>query len=190
MFKREELIEKFSLEGLNKSGGVFDPAKLEWMNGVYIRNLPIDEFKNIAKPLVAEAGGKMLDEQWELLAVHVQERIKTTLEVVPMLEFVWTENLQREMKDAMKGPVDAAKAKEIFEAAAQSLEGLSEFSVMNVETALKDLVAKLDLKMGQVFVPVRIAVTGKKATPPLFESIVALGQGLAVNRLKEAATLV
>lgn len=181
VFTREELIQKFSLEGLNSSGGVFDNAKLKWMNGVYFRSLSVEDFNKIALPVIKSKTDKLDMTAWNLLAPHVQERMHTLDELVPMTEFLWQEPLKREIEEIK----DPEQAQIVFKAALDSLKKLEDFSVEKVQTALKSLVDELGLKIGQVLLPLRIAVTGKKATPPLFESIVALGKEKTLEFLSE-----
>ena len=185
IFSFDELIQKFSIEGLNKSAGVFDEKKLIWMNGVYIRNLSIDNFNVIALPLLEQAGFEVDLEKWQVIAKSVQERIKTTLEIVPMSEFLFTDKLKREWDGVVKGDNTEDVVLDILNRAKDKISAVGNFSVLNVENALNEIITETGLKMGQVLVPIRIAITGKKATPPLFESIVAVGKEKSIYRLEE-----
>ena len=185
VFSYEELIKTFSLSGLNKSGGVFDPKKLLWMNGVYIRSLSVDGFNKHALPLLEAKNYKVDLKIWNSLVPHIQERCKTLNEIVPMVEFLFVEKLEREWDGVIKGNITEDVVKNIASAAKTKLEALEDFTVANVDASLKQVVEDLGMKMGQVLVPIRIAVTGKKSTPPLSESIVALGKEISLKRLEE-----
>lgn len=190
IFTREELISKFSLEGINEASGVFDPVKLEWMNGVYIRNLPLEQFIARARPFLKAAEVELSDEMFAAIAPHVQERVKVLTEIPPMVDFLCDRPLQRQMEAMFQKGVDAPKAKEILTRSAAVLESLPEFSVGAIDQALRGVAADLGLKPGPAFVALRIAVTGKTVTPPLFESFAVLGRDRVLSRVRETIGLI
>lgn len=190
IFTRDELVSKFSLEGINEASGVFDPVKLEWMNGVYIRNLPIEEFISRTMPFLKAAEVDLSRDAFAAIAPHVQERVKVLTEVPPMVEFLCDRPLQRQMEAMFQKGVDAAKAKEILTRGAQVLEALPEFSVAAIDQALRGVATELGLKPGPAFVALRIAVTGKTVTPPLFESFAVLGRDKVLSRIRETIGLI
>ena len=190
IFTRDELISKFSLEGVNEASGVFDPVKLEWMNGVYIRNLPLDEFVSRTMPFLKAAEVDLSREAFAAIAPHVQERVKVLAEVPPMVDFLCDRPLQRQMDAMFQKGVDEAKAKEILTRAAHVLEALPDFSVTAIDQALRGVATELDLKPGPAFVALRIAVTGKTVTPPLFESFAVLGRDKVLSRVRETIGLI
>jgi len=189
VFSREELIKRFSTTGLGSAGGVFDPNKLTWMNGVYIRNLKIEDFSKRALPLLAEKNLKIPENSWAMIAPHVQERLKSMSELVPMVDFLCLENIERDLPSMFKKEVDKTLAHKICGLAKDKLQSLPEFTIAAVEKSLRDLAEDLKLKVGPVFIVIRIAITGKTITPPLFESIVALGKDVSVKRLDETMGL-
>ena len=89
IFSREELINKFSLDRINAASGKFDYDKLGWMNGIYIRNMPLDKFIEEAKARVLKADLKWEEAKFKIVAPLIQERLKTFVEIAPMVEF-WT----------------------------------------------------------------------------------------------------
>ncbi len=190
IFTRDELVSKFSLEGINEASGVFDPVKLEWMNGVYIRNLPIEEFISRTMPFLKAAEVDLSRDAFAAIAPHVQERVKVLTEVPPMVEFLCDRPLQRQMEAMFQKGVDATKAKEILNRGAQVLEALPEFSVAAIDQALRGVATELGLKPGPAFVALRIAVTGKTVTPPLFESFAVLGRDKVLSRIRETIGLI
>jgi glutamyl-tRNA synthetase len=185
IFTREELIQKFSLEGVNSSSGVFDYNKLLWMNGMYIRALSPAEFTERAKPYLEKAGIKV-DARWEQIAPHVQERVKILSEIAPMVDFIFQDKITRELPAMFQKGIDAAKAIEVLERTKAILSGLPSFSHELMEPAFRALADELGLKAGPCFGVIRIAVTGKKVTPPLFESIAVLGKATTLARIDEA----
>lgn len=190
IFTIDELIKRFDLEHVNKAGGVFDYNKLAWMNGMYIRNLPVDEFIVRVRPFLEKAGLNINDEKLKLIAPHVQERVKVLTEAAPMVEFLFVEKIDRDLQAMLKKDIDAGKAKNILELGHQRLSGLGEFSITSIESVLRPLAEELGLKVGPLFSVFRIAVTGKTITPPLFESISALGKEASLARIKETIALV
>jgi glutamyl-tRNA synthetase len=190
VFTREELIQKFSLEGINQASGVFDPTKLLWMNGLYMRQLPLEKFIELSLPVLETAQVAVSEELYRAIAPHVQERVKTLVEIPPMVDFLSDAPLQRQMDAMFQKGMDAQKAKEVLSLAAQKLEGLSEFTVEAIDASLRSVASELGLKPGPAFVALRIAVTGKTITPPLFESFAVLGRDKVLSRIRETLDLI
>jgi glutamyl-tRNA synthetase len=191
IFTRDELINKFSLSGVNRSSGVFDIAKLSWMNGAYIRKLSDQEFDKAALPFLV-AGGAYDDNnsehkiRWQAIAPHVRERIKTLKEVPEMTDFLFKEQISRELDAMISKKMDQALAVKVLTEVQNRLKLVENFTPEAIEPALNEAASFLELKTGPVFIALRIATTGKKATPPLFESLAALGKELSLQRIAEA----
>lgn len=190
IFTRDELISKFSLDGINEASGVFDLAKMEWMNGLYIRNLSMADFIDRAQPFLQKANVVISPERFAAIAPHIQERVKLLTEIPPMVDFLCDRPLERQMDAMFQKGVDAAKARCIITRAIQVLEGLSDFSVATIDQGLRGVASELGLKPGPAFVALRIAVTGKTVTPPLFESFAVLGKDKVLSRLRETLDLI
>jgi glutamyl-tRNA synthetase len=189
IFTRDELIQKFSLEGINQSSGIFDMKKMEWMNGLYIRKLPLNEFIERAQPFLKAAQLEIRPEQFAALAPHVQERTKLMTEIAPMVEFLCDKPLQRDMEAMFQKGMDTPKAREILERTYSALEALADFSVQPISDTLRQVATDLGLKPGNAFVVLRVAVTGKTVTPPLFESFAVLGKAKVLQRITETLAL-
>jgi glutamyl-tRNA synthetase len=190
VFTREELVRLFSLERINDASGVFDPTKLAWMNGVYVRNLPLEEFIARTAPFMEKAGVVVAPEKFKAIAPHVQERVKLLSEVPPMVDFLREDvQLTRDMNAMFQKGVDAAKAREVLTGAMRKIKELQGFEIPDIDQTLRGLASELGLKPGPAFVVLRVAVTGKTVTPPLFESFAVLGKDTVVSRLHEALTL-
>jgi glutamyl-tRNA synthetase len=190
IFSREELIQKFSLEGINSASGVFDPTKLLWMNGLYIRQLPLDKFIELSYPTLERANVAVSKELYQAIAPHVQERVKTLVEIPSMVDFLSDAALDRQMDAIFQKGMDAVKAKEVLALAAQKLEQLPDFTVAAIDGCLRSVASELGLKPGPAFVALRIAVTGKTITPPLFESFAVLGRDKVLSRVRETMHLI
>lgn len=189
IFDRDELVSAFTLKGINQSSGIFDMAKMEWMNGHYIRKLPLEEFVKRAAPFVEGAGAKISPEQVMALAPHIQQRVKLLTEVPDLVDFLTDKPIERQVTSMFKKGLDSIKAKEILSRARTALETLMEFSLPDIEHALRGVATELGLKPGPAFMVVRVAITGKLETLPLFESLSVLGKERVLARIDETLTL-
>ncbi|MFN4895972.1 MAG: glutamate--tRNA ligase [Pseudomonadota bacterium] len=189
IFTREELIRQFSLEGINPASGVFDMTKMEWMNGLYIRKLETKDFIDRAMPFLKAAGVEVPVTMFAEIAPHVQERVKLLTEVPGMIEFLMDKPLDRQMDAMFQKGIDATKAADILRRSKVVLEQLGDFSVTQIDQALRGVATELGLKPGPAFGVLRVAVTGKTITPPLFESFAVLGRDRVVSRIAEALNL-
>ncbi|MCO6431637.1 MAG: glutamate--tRNA ligase [Deltaproteobacteria bacterium] len=189
VFKIEEICRRFTLEHVNKAGGVFDYNKLAWMNGVYIRSLQPDDFVARVTPFLEKAGLKVDPQRFGAIAPHVQERIKLLTEAAPMVEFLFVDKIERDMQQMFKKDIDRAKARQILTLSLERLTKLEAFEIAPIEGVLRPLAEELGLKVGPMFGVLRIAVTGKTITPPLFESFAALGREKTLSRIEETVKL-
>lgn len=186
VFTKEELISKFSLEHISEASAVFDYTKLQWMNGVYIRNLSTEVFLQKVIPFLHAEGVHIPESILTKLAPLIQERIRTFKEAAPMLEFFTTEKLQREWGAVFKKGMTKELATSIIQTASEVLEGISNFIEVNIESEFKAAGEKLGVKVGQFLSIVRISILAKAATPPLYESLVCLGKEVCLRRLRES----
>ena len=190
IFTRAELIERFSLDRVNNASGIFDYSKLQWMNGVYIRSLALDEFLVRVRPFIENAGLPVREDRLRVIGPHVQERAKLLGEVPAMVDYLLLDRIERDIPAMFAKGVDGAKAKEILAAAGRCISAAAEFSAPALEAALKPVAEKVGLKFGPMFGVLRIAVTGKKVSPPLMESMAALGREETLRRIQDAVDLV
>jgi glutamyl-tRNA synthetase len=159
------------------------------MNGVHIRRLAVEDLEARLRPVLEAAGLEVDDEKLTRILPHIQPRLELLPDAIPLVEFLFKKTIQRDLSSMLKKGMDAAKAREVCTRAADTLAALSTFDAASVEAALRNQSEEFGLSTGPVFTVVRIAVTGQKVTPPLFESIVALGQKETVQRLRETADL-
>jgi glutamyl-tRNA synthetase len=187
----ETLASSFSLDRVSHNPAIFDVEKLDWMNGVYIRDLTPSQFVDRMTPWLVDAGLATEDElshrrEWlETLAPLVSERIKRLDEIVPMVRFLFTEGVAIDPAAAAK-VLGAAGARDSLRAARDALAGLEDFRAASVEATLRALPESLGVKPKVLFQAVRVAVTGERVSPPLFESLELLGRERALARLEAA----
>jgi glutamyl-tRNA synthetase len=177
IMSREELIERFSLEHVSASPAKFDYDKLDWMNGVYLRALAVDEYADVLVAYLREQGYDWDEQLIRAAAPLVQEKIAKLGEFPAFAGFLFHD---------IEANVDGEGA--VVAAARDVLAELEPFTAESIETALRAVLDELGLKPRQGFQPIRIAVTGSKISPGLFESIELLGRETTIARLSAAAT--
>jgi glutamyl-tRNA synthetase len=180
IMSRAELIERFSLERVTPSSAQFDYAKLDWMNGVYIRALAQDAFAHALLIWLGEQGYAWDAELVRRAAPLVQEKL-ARLDEFPVYARFLFEDVQVEAAELDGGAPVLAAARE-------ALAGLEAFDAPSIEAALRGVLEGLGLKPRQGFQPIRIAVTGARVSPGLFESIELLGREKTLARLSAAAS--
>jgi glutamyl-tRNA synthetase len=172
----DELVERFSLERVVSSPAVFDYQKLDWLNGVYLRALPPDEYADILIAYLREQGYEWDEELLRRVAPLVQEKI-TRLGEFPAFAGFFFARVDDEA--GAEAEVDG----QVLPAAAEALAQVEPFEAAPIEAALRDLAARLELKPREAFQPIRLALTGSKVSPGLFESLEILGREEALARL-------
>jgi glutamyl-tRNA synthetase len=176
IMSRDELVERFTLDRVGASPATFDYEKLDWMNGVYLRALPPDEFADRLAAYLEEQGYGWDSELVRRAAPHVQEKIEKLGDFPAFAGFLFG--------DVHPDPslLDGA----VLEHAADELSELEPFTADSIESALRRLAERLGLKPREAFQPIRVAVTGSKISPGLFESLELLGKERSVTRLRAA----
>jgi glutamyl-tRNA synthetase len=179
IMSRDELVERFTLERVSPSPAQFDYAKLDWMNGVYLRALAPEEF---AHRLVLWLGERGYDWDAQLVARTaplVQEKISRFGEYPGFAGFFFG--------DVEPDPGDLEGGAAMLAAAEEALAQLEPFASDAIEAALRAVAERLELKPRQAFQPLRVAVTGSRVSPGLFESIELLGRERTLSRLRAAS---
>ena len=183
------LTENFSLDRISKNPAIFDAEKLEWMNGVYIRDMPAEKFVELAAPWLEAAGlASAADiaeraDWFARLAPLVSERVKHMDELAAKVEFFFRDVVIED--DARTKVLDKEGATEALEAASVALASV-EWSAPAIEGAMRDLPERLGQKPKAVFQAIRVAITGSTVSPPLFESLELLGREESLKRLDMA----
>lgn len=188
MIDRDTLVQHFDLDRVLANPAMFNADKLTWLNGVYIRDLPPEELAAGVRPFLEKAIG-VVDETTLLKIIPlVRERIKLLTEIVEMADFFFKDDLEYEVETLLgKRFADAPPAAhEALQAVLERVEGLPLWEHEVIEAPVRGLAEELGLKAGDLFGLVRVAITGKTAAPPLFETMEVLGQARTVARLRRA----
>ncbi len=186
IFSRAELIEKFTLETVGKSAGIFNPEKLLWLNSHYMKTLPLSRLADEVAPFIAAKGYPVpQDKNWlERMLATLTERAKTVAELVEMGRFYLTDEIKIDEKAAKK--FLTREAAEPLEELTKELETLADFSERELEQVFTKTLQKKNLPLGKLAQPVRVALTGSTASPGIYEVIAVLGKERTLKRLKKA----
>jgi glutamyl-tRNA synthetase len=189
-FTMQELVECFDIAKLSKSPGVFDYQKLEWFNGQYIRRKTRAELAGLLAPFMKEAGLSVDDRVlMEGMAGLVQERIKTLAEAPPMVRYLFEEPAAPKPEDLLPKKTEPAAVVKALERLQALLADLMGFTPEQEEARLRALAEELAMKLGDMLMPLRVAVTGSRVSPPLMESIRVMGAQRARERVARAITV-
>jgi glutamyl-tRNA synthetase len=178
IMSRDELVERFTLERVGASPAAFDYEKLEWMNGVYLRALPPEEYADRLVAYLRERGIDWGEELVRRAAPLVQDKIATLGQFPEFAGFLFGDVEPDAALLDGGGPM--------LEGARQVLADVEPFTAESIEAALRGLAERLELKPRQAFQPVRVAVTGSKVSPGLFESLELLGRDASLARIEAA----
>jgi nondiscriminating glutamyl-tRNA synthetase len=190
----DEIVERFDLEAVHKGGAVFDRERLEWLNGQWIRRLDADELVERLRPFVeAELRAGRIDrmpsdDELRALLPVVQERLPTLGAIGELAGFLWMDGVVVDAAALVPKRWDAATTREGLAAARATIEAVGEvtFEADELEPPLRALAELRGWKAGDLFMAIRVAVTGRTATPPLFDTLVALGRTRTLERLDHA----
>lgn len=196
IFTRDELIQAFTLERIGISSGIYDPDKLLWMNGLYIRQLPLEKVVEWTLPYLERPeseGGlpdsieRPLDREYTARVLQLeQERMKTLGEAAQMVSFFYEQEITYDTALLIQKGMDVPRTQNALLQARDLLARLEAWEHNSMETTMRELTASLGLKAGQVFGAVRTAVSGRTATPPLFQMMEVLGREVSLKRIEQA----
>jgi glutamyl-tRNA synthetase len=190
----DEIAERFDIHEVHKAGAVFDRDRLEWLNGQWIRRLEPDDLVDRLRPFIeAELAAGRIDrlpsdeEIWALLPV-VQERLPRLGAIGDLVGFLWVDDLAVDPELLVPKRWDAATTAEALAAARATIAdvGPVSYEADELEPPLRALAEARGWKAGELFMAIRVAVTGRTATPPLFDTLVALGYERTLERLDKA----
>jgi glutamyl-tRNA synthetase len=186
IFSRPELIEKFSLDAVGKSAGVFNPEKLLWLNSHYLRARPLSKLAEEIVPFIKAKGYAVPEGRAWLgkMAATLRERAKTLVELVEMAHFYLSDEISFDEKAAKK--FLTGEVREPLVELIQQLEALNDFSESSVERVFSQILERRNLPLGKLAQPVRVALTGSTVSPGIYEVIAVLGKERTLNRLKRA----
>lgn len=189
VFGAEEAVAAFDLGSVSRNPAVFDPVKLQWMNGEYVRGLDLSGFVERVRPFLTQGLGRDLDaEEWDrfgIIAPLVQERVKLLGEAADQVRFLYVDELAYDETSWSK-VMGAESVGRVLEEATSRLRDLPTWLRGPIEEALRGMLADLGIGARRGLQPIRVAVTGSSVSPPLFESLEVLGRDRALRRLEEA----
>ena len=190
----DEIIDRFDLTAVHKGGAVFDRERLEWLNGQWIRRLSADDLIDRLRPFVeAElVAGRIermpSDEELRALLPVIQDRLPTLGSIGDLAGFLWVDELSVDAETLVPKRWDVATTREGLGAARDTIEQVGDvsFEADELEPPLRALAEERGWKAGDLFMAIRVAVTGRTATPPLFDTLVALGRERVLARIDRA----
>jgi glutamyl-tRNA synthetase len=192
IFSRAQAVEAFDLADVSHNPAAFDPDKLAWMNGEYIRAMSLADFVSAVRPHVEAAVGRPLESRdwvtFEQVAELVQERTRLLPEAGEQVVFLFNEIDQYDTaswdkvmaKEGVSGVLDEARL---------ALSDINVWATDAIEEVLRAMVRGLGIGLGKGLQPIRVAVTGSSVSPPLFESLAALGRERSLERIAQARAL-
>lgn len=189
IFTREEAIERFDVADIRPAAMAFSYEKLEWMNGVYIRQLSVDDLADRLTAFLRERGFDADRDFVRRLTPLIQERIHTLGEAVDWVDFFFEDEVHPDPAELPGKKMDAAQTANALAIAHEVLAGVEPFERAAIEAALRAKAGELGLKAGQFFTPIRVAVTGRRVAPPLFGTLELIGKEITLRRLKAARQL-
>ncbi|OGQ90578.1 MAG: glutamate--tRNA ligase [Deltaproteobacteria bacterium RIFOXYA12_FULL_58_15] len=182
-FSLEEMVKEFTFDRISLGGPVFDIAKLTWLNGVWIREQSVEKLVERIKTDLFN------DATLNAIAPLLHERVDKLEDFVEKAAYffagdvTYDDEATKAMVPKNKQPKEAAK---ILAAVAEVLDGMVKIDVASMEQSLRELGERLEIEAKYLFMPIRVAVTGRKATPPLFETMEVLGKERCRRRLRGA----
>ncbi len=184
IFTREELIQNFSIETVGKSAAVFNPEKLLWLNGLYIRQEKPENLVSELKIIFESRGISVSDEKLLTEAIQgAQEKSKTLVEMADLIDFLFLKEIEPEEK-AQK-LLEESKAKGHLQKLADELEKLESFDKSDIQSTCEKVVAELGIKLKELAQPIRAALTGKLISIGVYDIIFLLGKERSVELLKK-----
>jgi glutamyl-tRNA synthetase len=175
-----ELVERFRVADVGKSAAIFDEKKLRWLNGRFMREMPLDHYT----AAVARHLGREADERLRGACEIAQEKAQTLDEVWPLIHFIFEPPVTDEKA---WGKVMKEGTGEVLGAVAEALGPVEPFEAEPIEAALAPLLDRFDLKPGKLYQPIRVAITGTSVSPGIFESLSVLGKDRSLERIRAAA---
>jgi glutamyl-tRNA synthetase len=190
----DEVVERFDIDKVQRGGARFNRERLEWLNGQWIRRLEPDDLVDRLRPFLQAAARNAridrvpTDEEVRTLLPIIQERLPTLAAVVDLVGFLWTDELTLDPSTLVPKRWDASTTRDGLSAARDVLAAHDTvtWEADELEPPLRALAEQRGWKAGDLFMAIRVATTGRTATPPLFDTLVALGRERTLARLDQA----
>jgi glutamyl-tRNA synthetase len=185
IFSADELIEKFTLDSVGKSAAVFNPEKLQWLNGWYIRNKPPEEIAKLVLPILIERGIKAeLDDKLVMIVKELGQRAKTLLDIADSLGYFYADEIKYDEKAA--GKFLTPDNLEVLKDLAGRLSDTDSFTSGYIQKVFEGIMEERGLKLGTIAQPVRVALTGGTVSPGIFAVMEIMGKDEVIKRLEKA----
>ncbi|HEY0529110.1 MAG TPA: glutamate--tRNA ligase [Gemmatimonadaceae bacterium] len=188
----DEMIELFSVEGLQRKAAIFDPKKLEWMNGQHLSMISVDELEPRVTPAIVAAGLATEEDligrrEWYLRLLDLlRVRSRTIDDIVRQAGPYFLDEIEYDQAAVAKNWKDPAEAESLLRAAREALAATKEWQPEPLEKALRDFAERSGVSAGKVFQPLRVALTGLSVSPGIFEMLVQMGRDLSLKRIDQA----
>jgi glutamyl-tRNA synthetase len=190
----DEMIALFTPDGLQRKAAIFDPKKLVWMNGQHLSRIPLEELEPMVTPsMIAagllEAGDVSRRREWYMSLVDLlRVRARTIDDIVRQAGPYFLETIEYDDDAVAKNWKDREAAADILEAARSALSSVTDWTAESLETALRRLAESRGIAAGNVFQPLRVALTGLGVSPGIFEVLLMQGRDLSIRRIADAVT--
>ncbi len=180
MMSTDELIRRFEVADVGKAAAIFDEKKLRWLNGRFMREMPLEEY-TLA---VARHLGREPDERLRAACAITQDKAQTLAEVWPLIRFLYEPPVddEKSWNKVMKEGTG-----EMLDAAAEALAAVEPFTPEAIEAGLAPLLERFEVKPGRLYQPLRVAITGTSVSPGIFESLATLGRERTLERVRDAS---
>src|SRR5919108_1893530 len=188
----DEMVQFFSTDGLQKKAAIFDPKKLEWMNGQHLSLTPAVQLEPVVTPKMIDAGVATSDDlarrrDWYLALVDLLKvRARTVDDIVRQAAPYFANDITYEEQAVRQHWKDASAAADTLRATRARLASVQPWSAEAMERALRELAEQRGVAAGKIFQPLRVALTGMSVSPGIFEVLMAMGRDLALRRLDNA----
>ena len=187
-----EMIDLFSVDGLQKKAAIFDPKKLEWMNGQHLSMVPLEELEPRVTPKIVEARLATEEElverrDWYLRLLDLlRVRSRTIDDIVNQARPYFLDDIEYDPTAVAKNWKDPAEAAALLGDTHSALVGVEVWDASTLETSLRSLAEKRGISAGKIFQPLRVALTGLTVSPGIFEMLVQMGRSLSLKRIDKA----
>ena len=185
----DQMVERFSIDNLTPSPAAINFQKLDHFNGAHIRLLTTEDLARRIKPHFIGAGLKVDNEELLKVAPLIRERLVTLDDCLTFASFFFKETVEPNLEDLIAKGLDAQQSAEIARQSYEILASLPDLSHEAAEPPMRDYVEKSGFSASQVFGILRVAVTGQKVSPPLFESMEVIGREKVLQRLQSAVQI-
>ncbi|MFH1186045.1 MAG: glutamate--tRNA ligase [Chloroflexota bacterium] len=184
-----DMVERFDLQHLTASPAAINFTKLDHFNGTHIRKLSDSEFARRVRPFFTNLDLPVRDGDLEQIAPLVKERVTTLDEAPKLAAFFFRAEVEPQREELTAKGMDVAAASAILKESISLIERLPKFTAESTEPAFRALVERVSRPTGEVFGVLRVAVTGQKISPPLFQSMEIVGREKVLGRLRRAVEL-